>query len=61
MKRWLSTKESTLEDLAALAAIEATADEPVRDYDDFLAELLLSKSRNRVFRYATRLARFFRF
>lgn len=28
-----------LEDLADLAAIKATADEPARDYTDFLAEM----------------------
>lgn len=33
-----------LEDLADLAAIEATADEPTRDYADFLTELGRSES-----------------
>ncbi len=33
-----------LEDLADMAAIEATTDEPARDYADFLAELGRSES-----------------
>jgi len=33
-----------LEDMADLAAIEVTADEPVRNYADFLAELGRSES-----------------
>lgn len=33
-----------LEDMADLAAIEATADEPARDYADFLADLSRGES-----------------